>query len=236
MGMLGAVTYSTHKLDYRLRYSARRTMAITVYPDGAIEVVAPKGVNPKVVDARVRKRARWILRQRLYFEQFRPRSKPRRYVGGETHLYLGRQYRLKFVKGVRNEVKLKGGFLVVASPSHTNSRHLKQLIRAWYQEKGRARILARFDAIAPRFARMGYKMLPPIFRTMTRRWGSYSKAGRILLNPDLIRAPSACIDYVVTHELTHAAHSNHSAKYYDLLDTIMPDWRIRKARLEQLLS
>jgi hypothetical protein len=63
-------------------------MAITVHPDGGIEVVAPKGTDPKEVETRVRKRARWIVRQRLYFEQFRPRSKPRRYLGGETHLYL----------------------------------------------------------------------------------------------------------------------------------------------------
>jgi predicted metal-dependent hydrolase len=86
--MHGTIAYSTHKLKYRVRFSARRTMAITVYPDGAIEIVAPKGSVSEDVEVRVRKRARWIVKQLLYFDQFRPRSKPRRYVGGETHLYL----------------------------------------------------------------------------------------------------------------------------------------------------
>jgi predicted metal-dependent hydrolase len=234
--MHGIITYSTHKLEYRLRFSARRTMAITVHPDGAIEVVAPKGTDSKDVEGRVRKRARWIVRQLLYFDQFRPRSKPRRYVGGETHLYLGRQYRLKLVKSVRDDVKLKGGLLVVASPSYKNSRRVKRLLEAWYYKKAKARILERFEALAPRFDRMECQVSTPIFRTMPRRWGSYTKTGRIVLNPDLVRAPRACIDYVITHELAHAVYSNHSAKFYDLLDTLMPDWKPRKARLERLLS
>ena len=234
--MHGTIAYSTHLLTYRLRYSARRTMAITVHPDGSIQVVAPRGTNPKDVEARVRKRARWIIRQRLYFEQFRPRSKPRRYVGGETHFYLGRQYRLKLIKGARDDVKLKGSNLIVASSRRANSRHIKRLVIDWYYERARVRILERFDKIAPRFARFGCDISAPKFRSMPRRWGSFSKSGMLLLNPDLIRAPTACIDYVITHELAHAVHQNHSVEFYELLDTLMPNWSARKSRLERMLS
>lgn len=124
----------------------------------------------------------------------------------------------------------------MTSQRHPNSRHVKRLVESWYHEKAKARILERFEAIAPRFTQMGCQISPPIFRSMARRWGSFTKTGRILLNPDLIRAPRACIDYVVTHELAHAIHSNHSAKFYDLLNTLMPDWKARKSRLERLLS
>ena len=71
---------------------------------------------------------------------------------------------------------------------------------------------------------------------MPRRWGSWSRRGRISLNPDLIRAPIACIDYVITHELAHLIHPNHGAAFYELLETLMPDWRGRKQRLERILS
>jgi predicted metal-dependent hydrolase len=234
--MHGTITYSSHQLKYRLRFSARRTMAITVRPDGSIEVVAPKGANPSDVEARVRKRARWIVCQRLYFDRFLPRSKPRRYVGGETHLYLGRQYRLKLIRGDRNEVKLWGRFLVVALPTRANSRRVKELVRAWYQEKAKARFLDRFEAISPRFKRLGCRISPPIVRRMSRRWGSYSKTGSVLLNPDLVRAPTACIDYVITHELAHVVHPHHGAKFFDLIETMMPDWQQRKDRLERTLA
>jgi predicted metal-dependent hydrolase len=232
----GAITYSTHQLKYRLRFSSRRTTGITVHPDGAIEVVAPKGTDPKDVEARVRRRARWIVRQLSYFEQFRPRSKPRQYVGGETFLYLGRQYRLKLIKSDRDEVKLKSGFLVVTSRGRTSSRRVRDLVKGWYNERAKARILERYERIVPRFVRLGCRVSPPAIRKMSRRWGSYSKTGRVLLNPDLIRAPIACIDYVITHELAHVVHPHHGAKFFEMLEAMMPDWIERKNRLEPMLS
>jgi predicted metal-dependent hydrolase len=211
-------------------------MAVTVHPDGRIEVVAPRGTDPKEVETRIRKRARWIVRQRLRFEQFHPRSKTRRYVGGETHLYLGRQYRLKLVKGEHDEVKLKRGLLVVTSRGRENARRVKELISAWYQKEAKARFAERYWKIARRFTRLGCRISPPQVRRMSRRWGSYSKSGRVLLNPDLVRAPTACIDYVITHELAHTVYSNHGARFFELLERMMPDWRQRKDRLERTLA
>jgi hypothetical protein len=84
------------------------------------------------------------LRQLLHFQQFRPRSPKRRYVGGETHLYLGRQYRLKLIKNEPEGVKLKSSFLMVSFQRQKNSRLVKRLVCAWYREKGTNRITERF--------------------------------------------------------------------------------------------
>jgi predicted metal-dependent hydrolase len=233
--MRGSIGYSVYKLVYRLRFSARRTIAITVYPDCSIEIIAPAGTSRDEAEARLRKRARWVVRQILHFQQFRPRSPKRRYVGGETHLYLGRQYRLKLVKDTSEGVKLKGAFLTVASRHRNNARRVKRLVHAWYREKGADRLTQRFHAIAPCFVGLGCAPPLPILRSMPRRWGSFSRSGKILLNPDLIRAPVGCIDYVITHELIHLIHPNHSAEFYDLLDTLMPDWPARKRRLEHVM-
>jgi predicted metal-dependent hydrolase len=230
------VSYSKHELQYRLRYSTRRTLAITVHPDGGVEVVAPRGTDLKEVETRVRKRVRWIIRQRQHFEQFQPRSKSRSYVGGETHLYLGRQYRLKLVKGDHDEVKLKRGLLVVTSRGRQSARRVKELISAWYQMEAKARFAERYWRIARRFTRLGCRILPPQVRRMSHRWGSYSKSGKVLLNPDLVRAPTACIDYVIAHELAHTVYSDHGKKYFELLEKMMPDWRRRKDRLERTLA
>jgi predicted metal-dependent hydrolase len=206
-----------------------------VKPDCSIEITAPKGTSREDVERRLRRRARWVIRQFLHFEQFRPRSPKRRYVGGETHLYLGRQYRLKLIRDTSEGVKLKGAFLIVTT-ANRYAPHVKRLVWAWYREKGDNRITERFHAIAPRFARLGCATPKLILRSMPRRWGSFSRSGRVLLNPDLIRAPVACIDYVITHELIHLVHPNHGPGFYELLETLMPDWRKRKHRLEQLLS
>ncbi|MEH2566742.1 putative metal-dependent hydrolase [Bradyrhizobium sp. AZCC 2289] len=234
--MRGTISYSDHRFDYTAQFSARATMAITVFPDGAIRVIAPEATPQAEVERRLRKRARWLIRQMLHFEQFRPRAPARRYVGGETHLYLGRQYRLKLHKSALEEVKLKGAFLHVASPGHREPSVVKRLVSNWYCEKGRTRIADRFTIIAARFVKLGCRPPLPIIRSMPRRWGSWSPRGRISLNPDLIRAPTACIDYVITHELIHLIHPHHGPAFYELLETLMPDWRSRKLRLERILS
>lgn len=99
-----------------------------------------------------------------------------------------------------------------------------------------ASIGERLPSTDLRFVKMGCRSPLPIFRSMPWRWGSWTPSGRISLNPDLIRAPIACIDYVITHELIHLIHQHHGQAFYDLLETLMPDWRSRKQRLERLLS
>jgi predicted metal-dependent hydrolase len=234
--MQGTIAYSAHTFDYTAEYSDRATMAITVFPDGGIRVIAPRETSQEEVERRLRKRARWLIRQLLHFEQFRPRAPERRYVGGETHIYLGRQYRLKLRSGAQEAVKLKAGFLHVTARDHRQKRAVKQLVCAWYRDRGRTKITERFAAISARFVTMGCRPPDPIFRAMPRRWGSWSRRGRITLNPDLIRAPTRCIDYVITHELVHLIHPHHGAAFYELLEALMPDWRSRKQRLERILS
>jgi predicted metal-dependent hydrolase len=57
----------------------------------------------------------------------------------------------------------------------------------------------------------------------------------ITFNTELIKAPTHCIDYVVLHELCHLVYEGHSAKFYHLLDVLMPDWKKRKERLEKVI-
>lgn len=70
--------------------------------------------------------------------------------------------------------------------------------------------------------------------SMKRQWGSCSPAGAINLNPNLIRAPRECVDYVLLHELCHVREHNHSKAFYSLLDEAYPGWRPIKRRLDCL--
>jgi len=67
---------------------------------------------------------------------------------------------------------------------------------------------------------------------MPKRWGSALKDGTVCLNPELIKAPSVCVDYVIAHEVCHLRHPNHSSAFWRLLDQMCPQWRRLKARLE----
>jgi hypothetical protein len=71
-------------------------------------------------------------------------------------------------------------------------------------------------------------------RSMSKRWGSAARDGAIYLNPELVRAPSACIDYVIVHEICHLKHHHHGKAFYSELRSLCPDWATRKKRLESM--
>lgn len=75
-----------------------------------------------------------------------------------------------------------------------------------------------------------------IIRQLKQRWGSMSPNGRLVLNRSLIQAAVPEIDYVITHELCHRIHHNHGPKFFELLESMMPDWELRKQSLEHRLA
>lgn len=230
-----SVIYGKENISYKLIYTRRKTLQIAVYPDKTITVRAPVGTTLAEVEQRVLKRAAWIKKQIDYFEQFEPRTPPRRYVGGETHLYLGRSYRLKICPCDIDQVKLIHGYFHVSIKDEITEARVKELLDRWYAEKAADRFEESFARCWPDFEKFGVKKPRLKIKMMKKRWGSLSPKGVMTLNTDLIRAPRECIDYVVTHELCHLKHHNHGPNFYRQLDKVMPDWKKRKAKLEMAL-
>ena len=104
-----SVVYGRKTIDFSLLYCERKTLEIAVHPDSTVIVKAPTQSDITLIEKKMIKRARWILRQLNYFKQFNPKTPVRCYVNGETHLYLGKQYRLKLAEGTENSVKLSRG-------------------------------------------------------------------------------------------------------------------------------
>ncbi len=75
--------------------------------------------------------------------------------------------------------------------------------------------------------------LPPItVRSMTTRWGSYSyRTKRISLNLNLIKAPVACLDYVIIHELCHIKVRHHGADFWRMVEKYVPDYFVVRKQL-----
>lgn len=232
--MVGTLTYGRDTIRYEVRFLAsRQTLAIEVHPDSRVLVRAPVDCPEAVIAERMQKRAGWISRQLAEFERYRPRTPARQYINGESHLYLGRQYRLKLVPGDAASVKLTRGQLLVTLPGEPEAERVRALLHRWYLDRARAVFTEVLDASLPRFKGVEHPRL--IVRAMQSRWGSLSRAGSMTLNVNLVRAPHTCIEYVVTHELCHTRHRDHDARFFKLLGQVMPDWEQRKQRLEAAL-
>ena len=232
--VVGTLHYGRDSIRYEVLFlDSRRTLAIEVHPDSRVVVRAPADCPQPVIAERVRKRAGWICRQLAEFEQYRPRTPARQYVHGESHWYLGRQFRLKPQPGETGSVKLTRGQLLVSVPGEVEPDRVKALLHRWYLD--RARVV--FGEVLDTSLRHFKGVEPPrlIVRAMQARWGSLSSAGTMTLNVNLVRAPRPCIEYVVVHELCHTLHRDHDQRFFRLLGQVMPDWEKRKRRLEAAL-
>jgi predicted metal-dependent hydrolase len=224
-------------IDYTIVRRVRQTLEIAVEPDCSVCLVAPMDSTLEAIEAKLRKRAPWVLRQQRYFSQFLPRTTARRFIAGETHLYLGRQYRLKVVSHTHRAVKLLRGELVVQTSSPQLPEITKAMLDGWYKAKAQQWFADRLDICLQRFPESErFRPTNLLIRTMRQRWGSLSPGGRLLLNRRLIEAPVSAIDYVITHELCHIQEPNHGTAFVELLTRVMPDWQQRKAILEQTLA
>lgn len=228
------LAYGPETIRYQVLWvPTRRTLGIEVHPDLRVVVRAPVGCAEEVISARVQKRAAWISRQIADFQRYSPRTPQRQYVSGETHLYLGRQYRLKVVAGEPASVRMNRGQLMVTMPGTADPDRVRMLLHHWYLDHARQVFGEVLDQCLPRFK--GCQRPRLIVRAMRSRWGSLSQVGSMTLNANLVRAPRACIEYVVTHELCHLQYRDHDASFFRLLGRVMPDWDQRKQRLETAL-
>jgi len=224
-------------IAYSIVRRPRKTLEIAVEPDASVVVAAPLDASLDAIEMRLRKRASWIIRQQRYFVQFLPRTAERRFIAGETHLYLGRQYRLKVVLHVQEAVKLFRGSIVVQTHRPSHVQVTRDLVEAWYRNRAQVKFAERIEINLHRFPNPeAFRPRGLIVRQIKQRWGSMSPAGRLLLNRRLIEAPVDAIDYVITHELCHIAEPHHGAAFYSLLDRVLPDWKHRKMRLESIMA
>ncbi|MCH2229651.1 MAG: M48 family metallopeptidase [Crocinitomicaceae bacterium] len=231
-----SIQYGTQTINFHIQRVDRKTLGIEVHPDLSVWAMAPLKVSLKDIKEKMLKRSSWIVRQRQFFEQFLPRTPERQYVSGETHLYLGRRYVLRIRKGRLDQVKLKGSELVVTYTADKSRNHIKQLMTAWYYNHASKKFDEKIKKALEKFK--SFNIEKPIFeiRRMKNRWGSCTPKGKIILNPELIKSPGRCIDYVIMHEMCHLINPNHGKEFYALQDEINPDSVRWKNRLEQFLN
>jgi len=229
------ISFGRRRFQAEIVWNDRKSLAITVHPDLRITVKAPSGFELESVRRHLRKRASWIVRQLDYFECLHPLPTERRFVSGETHYYLGRQYRLRIRPGRIERVRLLGRFFEVELPDPGRRERVKPLMLDWYLAHAKSLLPRRVSLYLPAFTRMGAAEPEVRYRRMKKRWGSCSGNGVIMLNTELVKVPIHCIDYVIVHELCHLLCPQHDRRFYNLLGLVLPDWKKRKERMEKMV-
>lgn len=227
------IQFGSKEIVFQLTYSKRKSLGITITPELQIMVTAPEGASLERIEAIVRKRAPWIIRQENFFLSFHPKTPARKYVGGESHLFLGRQYILRVKEGKRNDVHRKRNTIEVTAK---RKGKVKKVLLNWYRLQAKEKFGELAEPWTEEFRKYKVKPTGIYLQNMPTRWGSCTPDGKVILNPELIKAPKRCIEYVIIHELCHLVHHDHTQKFFALQKKMMPDWVKWKSRLEKLLA
>ncbi len=204
-------------------HSRRRTLGMTVRPDKSVIVRVPLRVSLGDIRDFVFRRAAWIARVWREFDSRTP-APPQSYDSGATFLFQGKGYGLALERGTAESVSLRGNELVVAAPVEPDVSSIRRLIDAWYRDQALHVFREREIECHRRMGEQGMPLPSIVIRSMRSRWGSYSyRTGRISLNLHLIKAPPACLDYVIIHELCHIRVRHHGPGFWKLDERYAPD-------------
>ena len=219
--------YGEARITYEVVISLRRaTVGITVYPDKRVVVHAPRKAAPTWLEQIVQKKAPWILKQLAQIDAA-PRGR-NEFVGGESFSFLGQSYPLEVLIDdlPRPEAKLAADRLVVLLPRDLSQEQHKQNVRialeTWYLQLAKEVLPMRVEAFSQLIGEQPAKVA---VRNSQHRWGSCSSNGNINLNWKIVMAPLWVVDYVAAHEVCHLQVNNHSAAFWSLLGTVIPDHR-----------
>lgn len=70
-------------------------------------------------------------------------------------------------------------------------------------------------------------------RKQKSRWGSCSRDGNLNFNCLLMMAPPEVLNYVVVHELSHRLEMNHSPRFWNQVERVIPDYRNSREWLKE---
>lgn len=211
-------------ISYTLKRSKRKTASIYVERDGKITLIAPAELSDAKIERVLEEKRRWIYKNLAEWHDLNAARIERQFVNGEGFLYLGRSYRLKLVPRQAEALQLKDGHFCLRASLRPASKAIAAF-RDFYRDKGLVRINERVDYFK---TRMGVEPASVKLLDLKNRWASWTPGGNLNFHWKCMMAPMKILDYIVVHELAHLIHSDHSTKFWNEVDKLLPDYAERK--------
>ena len=218
--------HKDREISFNIIYRKRKTMSLEIKPDGAINVLAPNGVDKNFIIDRVKDKADWIVKKLYELEVKNDKKIIRGYENGDIFLYLGKEYKLQVIIDknlIRPKVNLENEKLVVRI-NVDNKEYIQQSLKRWYADETLDIVKKRIDYYKKYFKDSVTSIK---IKDQKTRWASCTYKNEILFNLRCSMAPMEIIDYIVVHEMCHMEHRNHSKDFYNAVGQVIPDYKHR---------
>jgi predicted metal-dependent hydrolase len=215
------------RVAFRFARRRRRTIAISIDARG-LSVSAPLNAAWREIEAFLVEKQRWIV-ARLDEWADVPHAAPVLGFDGERLPVFGEPHALAVAAG-RPAVRQDGARLCISTPDPAASHRVIALLRRWFRAQALAALAPRSAAYA---ARLGRSAPAVSISSAERQWGLCTAQGAIRYSWRLAQLAPALADYVVAHEVAHLVELNHSKRFWRVVESLYPDWRQARTRLER---
>ena len=211
-------------IAYRVIYSKRKTIGLTVERDRSVVVRAPMGASDEAIRQAVEAKKLWLYEKVNHSQKYPPQPVRKEFVTGETLMYLGRFYRLEVTDDDYPGVRFHGRFYI----SRRQQAAAGRLLREWYIARAEEKLTPRIHYFA---AAMGVAYRRIMVSDLRVRWASCTPKNNLNFNWRIVKAPAFVIDYLIVHELAHLLEPNHTERFWNIVAVQVPRYTVAKAWL-----
>lgn len=205
-------------IDITIHKSARKTVSIFVERDGSVSARVPEKLEEEEIEEILKAKEYQIFKNLAEWTQLNQNAVEREYVNGQSFLYLGRNYRLRFVEDNIEGVQfIKNRFLINKEEKH----RAKELFVKFYKNKLQTKI---HPIIEQYKSQLGVEPKQVKIMELQNRWASCTSNGNVNFHWKCAMAPIDVLQYIVVHELAHLIHLNHTAEFWNEVDKILPNY------------
>lgn len=213
------------KIDYKVKYSNRKTLNISVERNRNIIVRAPNNLSAEAIEKIVQSKREWIKEKLNSSQKYPILDDKKEFVSGETLMYLGKNYQLTVVDEEFSGIKFEDRFKI----SRSNQHIANELFKKWYLTTA----LIKIEPIALEYSKnIGVTFNRLKATEMKYRWGSCTPSNNIIFNWRIIKAPLYVLHYIIVHELAHLKERNHSASFWNIVSIQLPKYEKAKEWLK----
>ena len=207
--------------DYKITYSKKRKKTIGFkIVDKTLNIISPLRVSKKFLLSFLEKKKDWVL------ERIKKSTEKKKLIQDNKILFLGQRIDIKIME---SSLLINGGFcelkdneLIVNISKNWQNTLLESVVINWYKKESFEIISEKVSFYANSF---NFQYGTITIRDQKTIWGSCNSKNNLSFNWKAIFFNNDVIDYLVVHELVHTIHKNHSKKYWQAVENILPNYK-----------
>lgn len=205
--------------------SNRRSLSLTISKDGKLIVRAPKRLSMEYIYSFIKLKEKWIIGKQREIENSHLINHD--LLNYDEFLFCGKTYNKIEVEKLK-DIELSED--TIFFPANLEKEKQVVLALKWYSKITKEIIKSRVEYFSE-LMQVSFNRIK--IDNSKNRWGSCDSAANIKFNLRLSMLPHKVIDYVIIHELSHLMEFNHSKRFYEIIETVMPDYKKHRAQLKE---